>query len=202
MRKMLQSNQRDILINSGWLTFAGMRGRLCDMQKQGWQFAINLDYNPRYGDRFIHLAAKHAAAHVELLAKSFNVFDELRTVTNYFELEFYTELVAPRIQVAKTHVNQSLRFGAFDAMDMSHSRISIEDLFELGSVAFFKPREASKEIFIPEKEIWTVEKHLEAILEAQKPYQDELRRKHLDLQSKKKLNEGGEDKTFASLIAV
>jgi hypothetical protein len=110
--------------------------------------------------------------------------------------------VAPRIQVAKTHVNQSLRFGAFDAMDMSHSRISIEDLFELGSVAFFKPREASKEIFIPEKEIWTVEKHLEAILEAQKPYQDELRRKHLDLQSKKKLNEGGEDKTFASLIAV
>lgn len=191
------------VINSGFLNFAGMRGRLADMQRQGWSFAIDQSWNPHRDERDLLLTAKHDQARTTLIARaplrSSHLYSE---AGRYFEIEFNTWHVAPRIEVLKMELPSMVQWGAFDASDMKYGHVSRQSVYELGAMAFFKPVEAAKEIYIPEKEIWTVEKHLEAILAEQKPYQDELRRKHLKEKQKKALNEGCESRAVAALVAV
>jgi hypothetical protein len=202
---MLNRGEFNILINSGWLHFAGMRGRLSEMQGQGWSFAIDTMWDPRGRDE-LQLAARHESAHVTLIARSNrDLFRETiysNRITPYMEVEFYVQMVAPRIEVVRIQSPRVSAFRPFDASEMLIKESHPQEILDLGALAFFRPVDASREIYIPEKEIWTVEKHLEAILEAQRPKQDELRKKHLDEQRKKRLNEGCETRTFASLIAV
>ena len=194
------------LMNTGTLWFTGLKGRLGDMQSQGWSFAVEqIRSLHHHFEPTIQLVGKHEKAKLTLLARSDrNLLRDIQRgrMVNMEDMVFHTVHVAPHIETIIYEGAPAPVFMAFDASDLYPTEITPKKIYELGTLAFFKPVEAIQEIYIPEKEIWTVEKHLEAILQEQKPYQAELRKKHLEEQRKKDLQQGSNSRAVAALVAV
>ena len=70
-------------------------------------------------------------------------------------------------------------------------RMNIEDFIP------FKPTNSEAEVYIPEKEIWTAQKHMDAILNLQRPKQKELREKKRK-EDQRKMREQGRQTSFES----
>ncbi len=179
-----QDEFKQVLINAPIpVNFAGLRGTTMSMQADGWQ--LNVETYCRADLHFsyeVRLVGKHPDLRLyfysgvclfdgrEMMQSRDYVFDS----AIHMEFPICAEHMTKNIMVSRA---PDVRAYPVDFSKPFMAKVPMNDMFNLEDLFIFKPMNTEVEIYLPEKEIWTVQKHLDKVLDLQAEKQAEIREK-------------------------
>jgi len=179
-----QESFKRILVNAPIpVNFAGLRGNTANMQADGWQ--LNVEIYSRPDLRFsyeVRLAGKHPDLGLYFYS-GVRLFDGVAMMQDRDYI--YNAALHMEFPICANHMTQNIIMPAsLDVtrfpVDFSKSYIAEipkQEMFNMNDLFLFKPMNPEAEIFLPEKEILSVQDHLNAVLEMQSEKQAEIREK-------------------------
>lgn len=165
--------------------FAGLRGDLHSMQREGWELAVDSQRMMEWDGIKVRVAGKHRALNLILLSGQIVIPTEMWVRGMENGLMRHLEHMEIPIKVCAQSISiplygspsfRAVNFAEFgmQELDMGNVRnISLEDL------CVFKTFGQETELFVPEKKIIDVQEYLKDILVSQEEKQKEIRQRML-----------------------
>ncbi len=184
------------------VSFAGLLGTTIDLLKNGWELSL-MEHPGRYHGREFHFYGHHKGLNLRL--HSAQLFMDGRISFEDFIVNYRTpvliEHVAQQISIQshgafpnlvaqnwdgalgleRSHFEGAfMGIGQMPTEKMTIARQMIDHLGKFSSI------EDKSDLYIPSKEIWTIEKHLAEIRKIQEPKQAEIRKRILNDREREK----------------
>lgn len=168
--------------------FAGLRGDLASMQRQGWEIAVDQMRDESYDSFLFRIAGRHRSLKLELISGNVRlerhfVHDAIHRggmeMSRYFEhIVVPISFMAPRIDMV-VYGKPDFRAADFTQFGMRELDMSNVKRFTLEELGVFKTFGNETELFVPEKKIIDVQEYLKDILVSQEDKQKEIRQRML-----------------------
>lgn len=192
-----------------------MSGTTVDLVRNGWELSLVDSPDPRaYRGRAFYFYGNHAGLGLQMKSAAMFIEDQIHfdQWVACVRTPILVEHVAREIRIMVPKANSSvtnwdgaisLKREIFDDVHVKYGShiggITTMHTMALHHYARFLSVNSESDIFVPKEELWTVEKHLNAIREMQEPKQAELRRKILD--SRERGKDSTEIKTRIALVS-
>lgn len=165
------------------VNFAGLSGDTRSMQMQGWEISLSCSEDHSNYGYVISMAMRHRG--LNLMAYSSYLGLAMNSMENMVQylgrVEFKLRACSEQINICTNDRDFGMSFRPVDFSRPEYAQITqleMERHVSLKECVFFKTFNVESTIYVPEKEIWTIEGALAKIKEEQKDRQKELREKH------------------------
>ena len=176
------------------VNFCGLSGTTASMEREGWEIALEKSVLHSHHEVEYRLAGRHREMKLNILSFPCRVnvgnlvHDTMGSAGRYMReegrmrgLEFSVRICCDSINFMVPENNkpsfQAVSFGQIHEASMGMGDMMQSIAMSMDDLIFFSPNKIENDIYVPEDKLWTLQSHLDAILEEQKPKQKEIREK-------------------------